>query len=523
MVSKHLYHPLQRFASNNVLEKLGLRALFTFFSLKALRGGPRLLPQIAICVMLLLILTRLLPTRLSDIAFGSSYTKTLKWRPNEGDDDGSIGGSLRIVVFGGGDVGSPNTTPGNTYQSTSWTDVLCRELGCSTHISHMPHIGTKGGSLVSNALYEAVLNRTVNSTIGEPGAALNYSWLPEQYPVPTALPDLHQQVDQFLASHRPKHPPRETLWVFSFGYWDIWKLSALPRDLAKDMLDVQATYVFAQIEKIYNASQSEKSVAYSNFYTFLNTTTAPPSDNETAVVADVQAAPFRILIPKLFDISLTPGFEKARFEPPSPHSKAEETRNAAYLSQQWDLMIHNKMGEWIDTPYPSNAAVDETPSAKRRDAAGNTVFVPYSRREAIEFDFSKYLLEVIVDRQLRNFDITDHNGLGSMPTEEGFVNVEDPCMFLTSSQKVIEDSNTTERADLMCEAPQKHLFWTEFTVGQRAIEELGKQAAEHVVEHITADVPWLSKVVGRPRTGGKVPNLLGRDEHASTRAVEFVG
>jgi hypothetical protein len=114
---------------DGLIEGLGLKSLFAFFSTKAMRGGPRFLYQITICVVILLTLTKLLPSRFTDVAFGSSYGRILKWRPTTEHDDGSIGGGLRIVVFGGGDIASPNKRPEESgVPDKSWTEILCQQV-----------------------------------------------------------------------------------------------------------------------------------------------------------------------------------------------------------------------------------------------------------------------------------------------------------------------------------------------------------------------------------------------------------
>lgn len=126
MLAKH-HLPSHRL--DGLLEGLGLKSLFAFFSAKAMRGGPRLLSQITICVVILFTLTRLLPTRFTDVAFGPSYTKILKWRPTAEHDDGSVGGGLRIVVFGGGDVATPNKGQEEIgFADKSWTEILCQQV-----------------------------------------------------------------------------------------------------------------------------------------------------------------------------------------------------------------------------------------------------------------------------------------------------------------------------------------------------------------------------------------------------------
>ena len=50
-----------------------------------------------------------------------------------------------------------------------------------------------------------------------------------------------------------------------------------------------------------------------------------------AIVVDDVTKHFRILVPTLFDPSLTPGWHSGRPDIPAIHSKAEQMRNAATL------------------------------------------------------------------------------------------------------------------------------------------------------------------------------------------------
>jgi hypothetical protein len=113
--------------------RLTLRTVLVFFSARALRGGPRLLVQIAVTAVLLGLLARLLPEPVSDIAFGTSYSNLWRWPFAQigGEEDG--GGGLRIVVFGSSDVASPSVVrqlEGNEDTATgkSWMEYLCEEV-----------------------------------------------------------------------------------------------------------------------------------------------------------------------------------------------------------------------------------------------------------------------------------------------------------------------------------------------------------------------------------------------------------
>ena len=127
-------------------DTLGMRALLTFFSARVLRGGPRILLHLAICLVALLFIIKLMPQGLSDAAFGSlssSYSYSFwEWSDEDkyrhaaeggpasfkgdvyGDEDG-----LRLVVFGGDDIATPTRSQASdNSESPSWTQLLCREV-----------------------------------------------------------------------------------------------------------------------------------------------------------------------------------------------------------------------------------------------------------------------------------------------------------------------------------------------------------------------------------------------------------
>ncbi|CAJ2510923.1 Uu.00g065480.m01.CDS01 [Anthostomella pinea] len=375
--------------------------------------------------------------------------------------------------------------------------------------------------MVSNSLFATSLGHVVSQqdevTDSNAGAKPDYSWVAEHYPVPTHQ-DLVGQIDAFLATPRPQRPPRETLWIFNFGYWDVWHLAALPRKLATAVLESEAHQLWSSIELLYQKAQDSESVAFSDYY--LDTNLDPAATQSGAH----PRAPFRILIPRFFDISLAPGFEAHRPEPPHPHTRAEQMRNAAFLTQFWDAIIVDLVDEWLDLPDPEtwtdddvvdidvvNAVVakrGETITAVERGGNSEGLLIPLPRREAMTYDMSRYLRELMVDRQLRDADLVDHNGLGTRPVDEGFAEVWQPCVqgefALTNTDSVADGSDTAQKGELMdkeisaideelCAESREHLFWTGFTVNQRAINEIGKRAAAQFLRAARADAEWAMK------------------------------
>lgn len=339
---------------------------------------------------------------------------------------------------------------------------------------------------------------------------IDYSWLVENYPVPTNL-DLLSQVKAFLSGPLPQPTPQETLWVFNIGFWDIWHLAALPRKLATRLIETEAEHVFSQLELLYSEARKNNSVAFSNYYSDANIIAKHDIDR-----APLSRAPFRVFLPRPFDISLTPGFENVRFVPPPPHTKAEQVRNAAFLVNHWDQVMQDTLSEWVRLPDLEETDQDGNDLSDIKDAdlllskksttgkkgvVGRPV--PPARREAITYDVSGYIRELIVEQQLRNADIVDHSGLGAMTSAEGYSEVWEPCIKrVTIGNSDIGNTTTTSSTEQggddgsewrVCDAPDEHLFWTEFTVNRRTIFEVGRRAAELLKRHVQMDDEWLRK------------------------------
>lgn len=354
--------------------------------------------------------------------------------------------------------------------------------------------------MVSNSLFEAAITRTLsvdNSTFGD----LDYSWLVETYPTPSHQ-DLLHQIDAFLATPRPTRPPRETLWVLDIGFWDIWSLATLPRKLATRIIETQTQQIFSSLELLYSEAHHNESAAFSDHYAGLDLDSA----QQAGMAATIPRAAFRIFIPRPFDVSLTPGFESARFAPPHPHTKAEQMRNAAFLTNHWDKAIQDMVTEWVHLPDPEEVRdADDLSGIKdtdllvsKRSGKSKGIVVPPARREAITYDTTGYIQELMVEGQLRSADIVDHNGLGSTSMAEGYAESWEPCVRRynmhedgsNSTENGTEDNNTRWS---VCEAPDQHLFLTEFTVNRRAIFEIGSRAADVFRRHVGMDVDWRRK------------------------------
>lgn len=366
-------------------------------------------------------------------------------------------------------------------------------------LSFVPTSDFQSG-LTSNGIYEDELQalqlRAQQTNIAENPAA-DYFFMTEEYAVPAHTPDLEQQVQQFLSLAPSDVPPHETLWIFTFGTWDIWKLSAMPIASGERVVDALAAHVFSQIEILYAESLNEKSIAFSDFWKNASQTDVDElADPEAPAKVDQRKLEsFRIIIPDLFDISLTPGWQ-ARPAPPSPHSGAEQIRNSAMLTQRWNTQLRSQMDSWSDrgSTKPEGAEGVEPEEVKTKPIevpnaeTEGTIYAPLPRRLGFSSDPASKILDAMTEEEMQRANAKDSKGRGTLPLGEPmrFRDVWTPCVSVSTE----EAEDGTEQT-IKCDSPDNHLFHDAFTLGQRAISELAKQTAQGVQEHL---LPGLQKM-----------------------------
>jgi hypothetical protein len=117
-------------------EKFDIASFLAFFSGKVLRGRPRALVQLTTCFAVLILLLRILPHRVADghyseWSWGNAQDGDDARKSVVDDDDGSVPGGLRIVVFGENDVATPARLGRRGTENVagpSWTELLCEEV-----------------------------------------------------------------------------------------------------------------------------------------------------------------------------------------------------------------------------------------------------------------------------------------------------------------------------------------------------------------------------------------------------------
>lgn len=127
----------QESSGNRLRDTPCVQSLLGFFFNKGVRGGPKIFLNLAGVLFALLLVIKLMPQRLSDSALNSMPHDLWKGEQEEtlqadsGDNDDSMPGGLRIVVFGENDIGTPIGVDQEVEGSKSWTEALCDQVSGS--------------------------------------------------------------------------------------------------------------------------------------------------------------------------------------------------------------------------------------------------------------------------------------------------------------------------------------------------------------------------------------------------------
>lgn len=421
----------------------------------------------------------------------------------------------------------------------------------------VPSADAASFSVSSNELYAQGVEKVLNETADKDGPGQDYSYLSAHYPPQWKSSDLKEQIDSFLAMPKPRNTPGETLWVFSFGLWDVFSLSALPINNAKESARRMTEDVFEQIERLYVASQDPTSIAYSDHDTAAIPQPAEPTEgedqahtpdqmevkdepaaeseptaeSEPATKDTAAAGSFNILIPRIVDPSLLPGWRDIRPELPVVHSKAEQLRNCATLTSFWNDGIIKALGDWVkkdDSKKESDE--DEGDKDKSSDFHIDEVAAPVPTgppRDGYAYNLADFVINQILERQMLNAHLSDGNGLGTGDLEDGYRDVSNACLQPVSKVAVAMASESEVTLNIpnvkidhdkqvpaqptppaalkrdaeqeetraeavrhqglaymdtarVCEIPGDHLFYTPFALSQKAIRVIAADMAEMI-------------------------------------------
>ena len=267
------------------------------------------------------------------------------------------------------------------------------------------------------------------------------------------LPDFATQVQSFI-SHPTAHVNlANTIFIASFGFWDIYNLANHDFETSLDTVENLTNSLFAQLTVLH--THFEKSAPTQKLRE--NSTDSKPV--------------FRIIIPKLLDPSLVPGWQTQRPLPSWPSSVAEQQKNAAYLTEKWNLAIENGISKWLKTP---KASTDEQKGIEVQ--ASNKDENPPIIKDAFYYDLPEYILSEIVERSLEIEGLSDAHGVGT--GDSAFDEVYLSCV--SDDADASEDEYQEFNGKMVCKSPEDFLWWDAWSLGSVANKAIGKSIAQMV-------------------------------------------
>ncbi|KAH6712800.1 hypothetical protein BKA61DRAFT_675056 [Leptodontidium sp. MPI-SDFR-AT-0119] len=482
-------------------------------NLKKRLAGAVLLTVLSMVSICLLLPNSRVSTHLQNITLGTTidnYSGLWSWHEDESSGEEDVGGGIRLVVFG--DSWVDDTVEENQEaKGKSWPEVMCEEINCTSRLTFaatqpssewpsLPPTGVK----TSNTIHAWAVENT--------------RFLPHE-DTDYTLPDLSTQIQAYLSLPPPIQAPKETIFVLSFGFWDIYDFARLDFAMAMNVTDRSIDEIFTQLDILYNHFDT-------NLYPAeVNATTRPK---------------FKVIIPRLFDPTLTPGWKTHRPPPLSPSSVAEQQKNAVYLTERWNQMMENTMGSWINslsdpefnsTPEPApeeeviplqpsepfqppnvNINIPSSPSEDQpRTDVRHTPRTPPSlpnpnpnpnsktalfrtrlsaaplsttllpQKDIFYHPLPTYVLSAILTHALQSAGIIDGSGLGSdtSSTTSSFLSVNLPCVREVQEGEDV-DGMVDVNGMLVCREQGLFLWWDAFRLGGVANGVLGREVGERV-------------------------------------------
>lgn len=380
-----------------------------------------------------------------------------------------------------------------------------KQLGCTSYLSLVPSADETPG-LISNAMYQTVLHEFLSSLEGADilqAPASDYQFLNKQYPVPSNTPDLAAQVQQFLSLPPQDIRSRSTIWIFTFGTWDVWNLAALPQAMASDALEDMVRHIFDQAELLYLKALNPRSIAFSEFWVHVANSDMKKLMAPTAseIIDERALENFRMIIPKLLDITLAPVWH-ARQKPTHPHTRAQQLRNAVALTRLWNKKIEEKIEEWgkkgrskpmgielegilsASNVPSSDAELEDFASqlpteTKQQKGQFDLVFAPYPKRIGALLPVAEPdITDAMREAEMRRGKRGDSAGSGGRVENNSmlFRNTWTPCFESTMKFPGKEERQSV----ISCDELDGYLFYDENTLNQRAINHISSMTANHV-------------------------------------------
>jgi hypothetical protein len=190
-----------------------------------------------------------------------------------------------------------------------------------------------------------------------------------------------------------------------------------------------------------------------------------PENKSTSNTATPSEPPvFHVMLPKLIDPSLTPGWIFHCPLPLEPSSIAEQQKTATYLTAHWNMRVENKMLPWLKL-FPGNTSTAN----------------PSIEKDIFYFDLAQSMLDMMIEFQLQNAGIAESGdsrlGKGYTP----FDCVDVPCLLDSVLDEEIGEDFEEVNGRVVCKKPEKYIFWDAFNIGAVAKRLIGLEAAALVL------------------------------------------
>lgn len=187
--------------------------------------------------------------------------------------------------------------------------------------------------------------------------------------------------------------------------------------------------------------------------------------------------PFRVVIPKLMDPTLFPGWTE-RPAPLPPASVAEEQKNAVYLTERWNAVVENVIGEWMNGDGLSRGNENQTGTQSEEAIDDGDELSPVVVKDMFYYDLPMNVLNILIDHQLKVEGMAN-----ASDPETPFESVRVSCMQDLEGER--NDGFVEVNGKLVCSDPKEYLFWDGFRIGSVANEGIGKAVGEMVNKGIS--------------------------------------
>ena len=321
------------------------------------------------------------------------------------------------------------------------------------------------GALVSNQIYLSNASALPNSA--PPSKAVDL------------LPDLAAQIQEYINLPPTKFRPTKTYYVVSFGLWNIYHTAGLDIKVASNITDLSVSEIFKQLDILQNH-------VVQNLTENLAREIGLQKREEQE--EDETFETLKVILPKLFDPSLLPGWFTQRPRPLAPSSIAEQQRNSITLTGRWNDRLEAEMPQWLfasdHDAKPLQGKGHNGKDIERWEVHTNI------KRDIYFPEVPAHLLSLITENQVQSIGISDASGVGTR--EDISEHVSTPCVTdsLEDGQASwsfgglpeLQEGRKERDGKMVCKHPDKYLFWDAWTLGRKAKEQVAEMVKGIVVE-----------------------------------------